>query len=53
MYHRDHEGAEAAREELGDAAGLTMLPADLTDDDTVDISDLLQMIGLWGPCPLS
>ena len=36
LYHRDHEGAEAARAEWGDAGGLTMLAADLTDDAALD-----------------
>lgn len=25
--------------------------ADLTDDSVIDVSDLLQLLGAWGPCP--
>ncbi len=33
-----------------DQWGLTNSPADLNEDGIVDVSDLLMVVGNWGPC---
>ncbi len=30
--------------------GLNKSPADINNDGTVNVSDLLELIGAWGPC---
>jgi hypothetical protein len=31
--------------------GIELCPADLNGDETVDVFDLLELLGSWGPCP--
>ena len=49
-YFDDDNGSESGSAYIFDAADTPPCPADLNGDGSVGVSDLLILLGFWGPC---